>query len=129
MGFNALRSIIRPVSRILLPASHYFPAAKTFSTTSPSELRRLVAPVRRNIPWIPPCSAFHSLTETRFPKRRPSEKPRRKRASLKPRGPYAWVKHEPGEPVVLNQPNEGSTKRRNEKKRIRLHRAFIKVYS
>lgn len=43
-------------------------------------------------------------------------------------GPYAWVRHEPGEPVVLNQPNEGSTKRRNEKKRIRLHRAFIKVY-
>ncbi|KAI3451009.1 hypothetical protein Pfo_007674 [Paulownia fortunei] len=125
MGFGALRSIIRPVSRILLPASHLSPAAKTFSTTSPPELRHLFAPLRRNVPWITPCSAFHSLTDTRYPKRRPSDKPRRKRASLKPPGPYAWVKCVPGEPILPNQPNEGSVKRRNEKKRIKQHRAFI----
>ncbi|KAK4417400.1 hypothetical protein Salat_2565600 [Sesamum alatum] len=125
MGFGAFRSIIRPVSRILLPASRFSPAAKTFSTTSPPELRHLFYPLRRNLPWIPPCSAFHSLTDTRYPKRRPSDKPRRKRASLKPPGPYAWVKCAPGEPILPNQPNEGSVKRRNEKKRIKQHRAFI----
>ncbi|KAK6125715.1 hypothetical protein DH2020_040548 [Rehmannia glutinosa] len=125
MGFGALKSIIRPVSRILLPASHFSSAAKTFSTTSRPELRHLSAPLRRDLPWIPPCSAFHSLTDTRYPKRRPVDKPRRKRASLKPPGPYAWVKCVPGEPILPNQPNEGSVKRRNEKKRIKQQRAFI----
>ncbi|KAL3818793.1 hypothetical protein ACJIZ3_004698 [Penstemon smallii] len=125
MVFGALRSIVRPASRILLPASHFSPATKTFSstTTSPSELRHLFVPLR---PWFTPnCSAFHSLTDTRFPKRRPSDKPRRKRGSLKPPGPYAWVKCMPGEPILPSQPNEGSLKRRNEKKRIKQHRAFI----
>lgn len=42
-------------------------------------------------------------------------------------GPYAWVKYVPGEPILPNQPNEGSVKRRNEKKRMRLRRAFILV--
>ncbi|KAH6757770.1 protein translocase subunit [Perilla frutescens var. hirtella] len=126
MGFGALRSIIRPVSRILSPASHFSPAAKTFSTTPPPQLRHLFAPLRRDIPWIPPRSAFHSLTDTRYPKRRPVDKPRRKRTSLKPPGPYTWVKSVPGEPILPNQPNEGSLKRRNEKKRIKQHRAFIK---
>ncbi|KAL7104607.1 hypothetical protein ACP275_08G256200 [Erythranthe tilingii] len=125
MGFGALRSMIRPVSRILLPASHFSPAAKTFSTTSRPELRHLFAPLRRNPPWFPPCSSFHSLTDTRLPKRRPSDRSRRKRASLKPPGPYAWVKCTPGEPIAANQPNEGSVKRRNEKKRIKQHRSFI----
>ncbi|XP_057766175.1 uncharacterized protein LOC130986713 [Salvia miltiorrhiza] len=126
MGFGALRSLIRPVSRILSPASHFSPSARTFSTTSPPQLRHLFAPLRRDIPWIPPRSAFHSLTDTRYPKRRPVDKPRRKRASLKPPGPYAWVKCVPGETILPNQPNQGSVKRRNEKKRIKQQRAFIK---
>ncbi|KAL3844712.1 hypothetical protein ACJIZ3_002115 [Penstemon smallii] len=128
MGFGALKFIIRPASRALSSAAYFSPATKTFSslttttTTTSSELRHLF--LRR--PWFsPPCSAFHSLTDTRFPKRRPGDKPRRKRASLKPPGPYAWVKYEPGEPILPNQPNEGSVKRRNEKKRIKQHRAFI----
>ncbi|KAM7256801.1 hypothetical protein ACFE04_012542 [Oxalis oulophora] len=66
-----------------------------------------------------------SLTDTRFPKRRPLLKPCRKRSSLKPPGPYAWVKYTPGEPITPNNPNEGSLKRRNEKKRIKQHRSFI----
>ncbi|CAA2964974.1 translocase subunit [Olea europaea subsp. europaea] len=126
MGFRALRSIIRPVCGSLLStptASHFFPA-----TTSPSPLRQhryLFGSFGCNLPWIPPSSAFHSLTDSRYPKRRPSDKPRRKRASLRPPGPYAWVKYLPGQPILPNQPNEGSVKRRNEKKRIKQHRAFI----
>lgn len=42
-------------------------------------------------------------------------------------GPYAWVKYTPGEPILPNNPNEGSVKRRNEKKRMRLRREFILV--
>lgn len=42
-------------------------------------------------------------------------------------GPYAWVQYVPGEPILPNRPNEGSVKRRNEKKRMRQHRAFILV--
>lgn len=126
MGFGALRSIIRPVSRTLLstrPASHFFPAA--IYPSPPRQLRHLFGSFHRNLPWIPPSSAFHSLTETRYPKRRPSNKPRRKRASLRPPGPYAWVKYVPGQPILPNQPNEGSVKRRNEKKRIKQQRTFI----
>ncbi|RHN42091.1 hypothetical protein MtrunA17_Chr8g0373081 [Medicago truncatula] len=74
---------------------------------------------------LPFLSHFHSLTDTRFPKRRPSDKPRRKRASLRPSGPYAWVEHTTGETILPNKPNEGSIKRRNEKKRMRQRRAFI----
>ncbi|GFP93374.1 hypothetical protein PHJA_001481800 [Phtheirospermum japonicum] len=125
MGFGALRSIIRPVSRILSHASHFTPATKNLSTISSPELRHLSAPIRRNLPWVPLCSAFHSLEDTRFPKRRPTDKPRRKRASLKPPGPYAWVKCVSGEPILPNQPNEGSVKRRNKKKKIKQHRSFI----
>ncbi|CAK9157088.1 unnamed protein product [Ilex paraguariensis] len=121
MGFGALRSIIRPVSRAFLSTrttSIFSPA-----TTSPSP--DLLRSLHRNVPWIPPSSAFHSLTETRLPKRRPSDKPRRKRASLRPPGPYAWVKYVPGQPILPNNPNEGSVKHRNEKKRIRQRLAFI----
>ncbi|XP_059289678.1 uncharacterized protein LOC132043213 isoform X2 [Lycium ferocissimum] len=46
-------------------------------------------------------------------------------ASLRPPGPYAWVKYTPGEPISPNNPNEGSVKRRNEKKRIGQRKAFI----
>ncbi|XP_057500325.1 uncharacterized protein LOC130784459 [Actinidia eriantha] len=126
MGFGALRSIIRPVSRTLLSTRT---ASSSFSlSTTPAAYRSPIAvgdPLRRNIPWIPPSSAFHSLTDTRFPKRRPSDKPRRKRASLRTPGPYAWVKYVPGEPILPNQPNEGSVKGRLAKKRMRQKKAFI----
>ncbi|KAK4383231.1 hypothetical protein Sango_2794300 [Sesamum angolense] len=114
-----------------LSLGSYYPLLVSLQQQKPSPplLRRSFAtyfsPRPRNLPWIPPSSAFHSLTDTRYPKRRPSDKPRRKRASLKPPGPYAWVKCAPGEPILPNQPNEGSVKRRNEKKRIKQHRAFI----
>ncbi|KAL6552239.1 hypothetical protein OROGR_008393 [Orobanche gracilis] len=78
MGFGAVRSIIGPVSRILLSASHFAPAAKTLTTISPPELSHLFVPLPRKLPWISPCSAFHSLADTRYPKRRPVDKPHRK---------------------------------------------------
>ncbi|KAG6521506.1 uncharacterized protein LOC122052158 isoform X1 [Zingiber officinale] len=68
---------------------------------------------------------FGNMTETRFPKRRPGTKPRKKRASLRPRGPYAWVQYVPGEPIPRSRPNEGSVQGRNRKKRIRQRKAFI----
>ncbi|KAK3032287.1 hypothetical protein RJ639_036244 [Escallonia herrerae] len=129
MAFGALRSIIRPVTRALLSprtASPLSPAP--IPANSPShtpELRLLFSSLRRNPPIFPPPHAFHSLTDTRFPKRRPGDKPRKKRSSLKPPGPYAWVKYVPGEPILPNQPNEGSVKHRNEKKRRRQRLEFI----
>uniref|UniRef100_A0A0D9ZTP5 Uncharacterized protein n=1 Tax=Oryza glumipatula TaxID=40148 RepID=A0A0D9ZTP5_9ORYZ len=68
---------------------------------------------------------FSGLMDTRFPKRRPGFKSRRKRASLRPKGPYYWVKCKPGEPIPANQPNEGSVQGRKEKKRIKQRKAFI----
>ncbi|XP_042018972.1 uncharacterized protein LOC121766792 [Salvia splendens] len=108
MGFGALRSMIRPVSRTLSPVSHFSPAART----------------RGGYMKIQTVTLPKSFG--RYPKRRPVDKPRRKRASLKPPGPYAWVKCVPGETILPNQPNQGSVKRRNEKKRMKQHRAFIK---
>ena len=42
-------------------------------------------------------------------------------------GPYAYVQYTPGEPIASNNPNKGSVKRRNAKKRIGQRRAFILV--
>ena len=42
-------------------------------------------------------------------------------------GPYAWVQYVPGEPIKPNNPNVGSVKRRNERKRIRQRQEFILV--
>ncbi|KAK6258269.1 hypothetical protein SCA6_012743 [Theobroma cacao] len=128
MGFGALRTIIRPLSRTIL--SRAPPASVTTSSLSSSLCPKpgfssfLGGSFYRQSPWIPISNQLHSLTDTRLPKRRPQDKPRRKRASLKPPGPYAWVKYTPGEPILPNNPNEGSVKRRNEKKRMRLRRAF-----
>ncbi|CAI0407209.1 unnamed protein product, partial [Linum tenue] len=80
-------------------------------------------------------SGYDRLTDTRLPKRRPLDKPRRKRAGLRPAGnvyyllagAFAWVKYDAGEPIKPSNPNEGSVKRRNEKKRRMLHRAFVKT--
>ncbi|KAL6624311.1 hypothetical protein ACP70R_031632 [Stipagrostis hirtigluma subsp. patula] len=70
-------------------------------------------------------SLFSGLTETRFPKRRPGFANRRKRASLRPKGPYYWVKCKPEEPIPENQPNKGSVRGRKEKKRIKQRKDFI----
>ncbi|OWM88832.1 uncharacterized protein LOC116211026 [Punica granatum] len=135
MRFGALRSIIQPLSRTLASQS---------SSAWPRSARFIAGPgkfgygfclsgvgggagsLQSLSPWYQSAALLHSLTDTRYPKRRPVDKPRRKRASLKPPGPYAWVKYVPGQPILPNQPNEGSVKRRNEKKRIRLRKAFIK---
>ncbi|XWS33809.1 hypothetical protein CRYUN_Cryun22dG0114700 [Craigia yunnanensis] len=128
MGFGALRTIIRPLCRTLL--SRVSPASPSMSTLSSSSCPKpgfhsfFGGSVYGQSPWISISSQLHSLTNTRYPKRRPQDKPRRKRSSLKPPGPYAWVKYTPGEPILPNNPNEGSVKRRNEKKRTRLRRAF-----
>ncbi|GMN29282.1 hypothetical protein TIFTF001_002368 [Ficus carica] len=128
MGFGALRSIIRPLSRALVP--------RTSTSTTTSFAAAASAPVKSELrsviggsfgfqtPWFAVLRDFSSLTNTRFPKRRPSDKPRRKRASLRPPGPYKLVPYVPGEPIAA-KPNEGSVKRRNEKKRIKQRRAFI----
>ncbi|KAF4347047.1 hypothetical protein CsatB_024656 [Cannabis sativa] len=124
MGFGALRSIIRPLSRTLVASRTSAFATSPFSATS--EFRSVIgSPFRGQAPWFPIVNHLHSLTDTRFPKRRPVDKSRRKRATMKPPGPYAFVQYVPGEPILPNRPNEGSVKRRNEKKRIRLRLAFI----
>ncbi|KAG5128907.1 hypothetical protein JHK84_035304 [Glycine max] len=123
MGFaGALRNIVRPLSvassRALTPRISTNASMAPFCPAFPSPCK--------TPQWLHPLwNHFHSLTDTRFPKRRPSEKPRRKRASLRPSGPYAWVQYTPGQPILPNKPNEGSVKRRNEKKRMRQRRAFI----
>lgn len=129
---RGLRFILGSVCRSILPTGTRTASPPVaFSTTSAfpafsSEFHHYHL-FHGNLPWVLPsaAAAFHSLTDTRYPKRRPSDKPRRKRASLRPPGPYAWVKYVPGEPILPNQPNEGSVKRRKEKKRIKLQRAFI----
>ncbi|KAB2635105.1 hypothetical protein D8674_025639 [Pyrus ussuriensis x Pyrus communis] len=126
MVFGTLRSIVRPLSRTLISRT------STSSLTSFAARNACPKPELRCIsggsqaPWFFPISNyFHSLTDTRFPKRRPTDKPRRKRASVRPPGPLAAVQCVPGAPIVPNRPNEGSVKRRNEKKRMRQRRAFI----
>ncbi|KAH7566340.1 hypothetical protein JRO89_XS08G0140300 [Xanthoceras sorbifolium] len=126
MGFGALRNIVRPLSRTLI--SRVSSSTSSFLSSSPfvKPDPRFVSVGQQLSPWIPAAlNHFHSLTDTRFPKRRPVDKPRRKRAGLRPPGPYAWVQYTPGQPISPNNPNEGSVKRRNEKKRMRQRRAFI----
>ncbi|XP_071736853.1 uncharacterized protein [Rutidosis leptorrhynchoides] len=133
MIFGAIRSLIRPVSRTLISSrsitttTSSFISKTVYSANHANELRPFFGSLHQShFLWMPASvRSIQSLTDTRLPKRRPVDKPRRKRASLKPKGPYAWVKHVPGEPIPASQPNEGSVKHRNEKKRIRQRRAFI----
>ncbi|EXC24874.1 D-2-hydroxyglutarate dehydrogenase [Morus notabilis] len=133
MGFGALRYITRPLSRTLISrtstSTATLLAAVAAGSPSPkSELRSIIgASFGHQAPWFPISSHFHSLTDTRFPKRRPSDKPGRKRGSLRPPGPYKLVPYVPGEPIAA-KPNEGSVKRRNAKKRIRQRLAFILIH-
>ncbi|CAD5164953.1 uncharacterized protein LOC135584685 [Musa acuminata AAA Group] len=139
MAFGgALRNILRPVSaRCLLSlslplsrkvSSSSSPIASTsrihqsifFDTVGGSSFKRELFSTS-----TAGATAFNSLTDTRFPKRRPGTKPRKKRASLRPRGPFAWVQYVPGEPIPVSRPNEGSVQGRNRKKRIRQRKAFI----
>ncbi|KAL9244797.1 hypothetical protein vseg_018523 [Gypsophila vaccaria] len=140
MGFGTLRTLLRPISRSISISIHQ--STPQF-TQSPQTLSKLIQFPQQNhifpkfnqlfsrsihldsLPSLAP-KPFDSLTDTRFPKRRPGLKSRRKRSSIRPRGPYAWVKHVEGEPVAPSQPNEGSVKLRNEKKRRRQYREFIK---
>ncbi|RCV15312.1 hypothetical protein SEVIR_3G048500v4 [Setaria viridis] len=71
------------------------------------------------------ATLFGGLMNTRFPKRRPGFANRRKRASLRPKGPYYWVKCNPEEPIPTSQPNKGSVQGRKEKKRIKQRKDFI----
>lgn len=92
MGFVVLRSIIRPLSRTLISRT----PTSTSSTTPFFSSSSLLKPdfqllSTRQSPWIPISNHFHSLTDTRFPKRRPVDKPRRKRASLRPPGTYSLM--------------------------------------
>ncbi|KAL5554326.1 hypothetical protein UlMin_041727 [Ulmus minor] len=128
MGFGAMRSLIRPLSRTLISRTSTCSSTMLAATSAApkSNFPFLFGVSFRNLaPWFTISNNIHSLTDTRFPKRRPSDKPRRKRATMKPPGPYAWVQYVPGQPILPNQPNEGSVKRRNEKKRMRQRRAFI----
>ncbi|XP_068653181.1 uncharacterized protein [Aristolochia californica] len=124
---GALRNLIRPLSLARRSLTH-FPVSPV-SSRSILGFRLVAAPFQSElIPrWFPPSNQqqLHSLTDNRFPKRRPSAKSRRKRASLKPPGPYAWVQYVPGEPIPSSRPNEGSVQGRNRKMRIKLHKAFI----
>ncbi|KAJ4890193.1 hypothetical protein Rs2_29941 [Raphanus sativus] len=128
MGFGAIRSIFRPLSRTLVSrvasscSSTPFPAAVP---AAKPELCSLFGGSR--LPLIQMANHFHSLSliDTRLPKRRPMSHPKKKRFKLKPPGPYAYVQYTPGEPIASNNPNKGSLKRRNAKKRIGQRRAFI----
>ncbi|XP_058111110.1 uncharacterized protein LOC131254116 [Magnolia sinica] len=140
MGFGALRIILRPLSQkahLTRAVLSHFPSVGTSPLPSDASFRSVLGSLQNNsitpLPWTVmmmrwngPSMGIHSLTETRFPKRRPGAKPRRKRASLKPPGPYAWVQYVPGEPIPRSRPNEGSVQGRNRIKRIKQHKAFIK---
>lgn len=137
MGFQTLRNLIRPFTRAISTTTLApSPAASSLlqpKFLSPKLHQQLESPFSKfisrsiHLESLSSIAArpFDPLTDSRFPKRRPADNSRRKRSSLRPRGPYAWVKHVPGEPVPPSQPNEGSVKLRNEKKRRRQHREFI----
>ncbi|KAF5198362.1 hypothetical protein FRX31_012053 [Thalictrum thalictroides] len=131
MGWGALRNVIRPLTRSVLTRNTICSPAKLAGgggyITSTIEFRSMFDSIRQpSLSLMSQWQGLHSLTDTRLPKRRPGFENRRKRSSLKPKGPYAWVQYTPGESIIENKPNEGSVKRRNEKKRIALRKAFIK---
>lgn len=78
----------------------------------------------RRPPWNVKNGGFHSLGDERLPKRRPCMKNRKKRAALRPKGPYYWVQYTPGEPIPHSRPNEGSVRGRNHRKRMEQRAAF-----
>ncbi|GLT34757.1 hypothetical protein SLA2020_092560 [Shorea laevis] len=109
MRFGALRTVVRSLSRTVLSRASATCPATSFLSSTPfpkSDFRFAFAPAAHGqSPLIPVSSHFHSLTDIRYPKRRPQDKPRRKQASLRPPGPYAWVQYVPGMPILPNNPN------------------------
>ncbi|CAN8278675.1 unnamed protein product [Cochlearia groenlandica] len=121
MGFGAIRSILRPLSRTIVSrAAANFSYGPFPAVEKPESCSFFYGSTRFRLPWIPMANHFHglSLTDTRLPKRRPMTHPKKKRSKLKPPGPYAYVQYTPGQPISPNNPNKGSVKRRNAKKRI-----------
>ncbi|XP_062230674.1 uncharacterized protein LOC133928380 [Phragmites australis] len=123
---RALPSLSSPAAVLLRGAPHPLPPPVPLRLLDPIGLRPFSA-AAATASQAPAMGAnlFGGLMETRFPKRRPGFANRRKRASLRPKGPYYWVKCKPGEPIPANQPNEGSVQGRKEKKRIKQRKAFI----
>ncbi|XP_008789082.2 uncharacterized protein LOC103706671 [Phoenix dactylifera] len=123
---GVLRNSIRPLSvRCFLRLSP-FPVARASGArpTFFSDVHRGLS-LERFFSTSTAGAVFSSLTDNRSPKRRPGTKPRRKRSSLRPPGPYAWVQYVPGEPIPRSRPNEGSVQGRKRKKRIKQMKAFI----
>ncbi|KAG2239291.1 hypothetical protein Bca4012_024042 [Brassica carinata] len=128
MGFGAIRSILRPLSRTLVSRVAASCSSTPFPAAIPAAKPELCSfSGGSKLPWLPVFNHFHSLSlaDIRLPKRRPMTHPKKKRFKLKPPGPYAYVQYTPGEPISSNNPNKGSVKRRNAKKRIGQRRAFI----
>ncbi|KAJ0040844.1 hypothetical protein Pint_28374 [Pistacia integerrima] len=111
MGFGVLRSIIGPLSRTLVPraACHfcYVAGILLLFVLETRLTMRIEWPISM-VPNFAPLSQLNRHTISKAKTR-----------------PYAWVQHTPGQPISPSNPNEGSVKRRNEKKRMRLRRAFI----
>ncbi|CAN6336181.1 unnamed protein product [Urochloa humidicola] len=123
---RALPPLSSPATAILRRAPHPLPLLPPpLRLLDPIRLRPFSAAATAS--QAPPMGAslFGGLMETRFPKRRPGFANRRKRASLRPKGPYYWVKCNPGEPIPTSQPNKGSVQGRKEKKRIKQRKDFI----
>ncbi|WOL06884.1 hypothetical protein Cni_G15618 [Canna indica] len=136
---GTLRSIFRPIYARRLLSLPLVSSSNLSSISSPSPMlptsiihQNLMETFRKST-FQRECfstsaggaTPFSGLAEMRYPKRRPGTKPRKKRASLKPPGPYAWVQYVPGEPIPSSRPNEGSVQGRNRKKRIKQRKAFI----
>ncbi|KAH0455498.1 hypothetical protein IEQ34_015530 [Dendrobium chrysotoxum] len=132
---GAFRNIIRPLSarRLLTIPARLSDAVPLPAAIEKSQCLRanfiikgpLGLSLRRLFGTSTGGAAFQSLTDTHFPKRRPGTKPRRKRASLKPPGPHAWIQYVPGEPIPRSRPNEGSVQGRKRIKRILQRKDFI----
>ncbi|OEL38097.1 hypothetical protein BAE44_0000881 [Dichanthelium oligosanthes] len=122
---RALPPLSSPAAALLRRAPHPLPPPPApLRLLDPIGIRPFSAATASQAPPMG-ASLFGGLMDTRFPKRRPGFANRRKRASLRPKGPYYWVKCNPGEPIPTNQPNEGSVQGRKEKKRIKQRKAFI----
>ncbi|ERN11774.1 uncharacterized protein LOC18439976 [Amborella trichopoda] len=121
MAFRVMSKLVRPLLGATLPRLH---TPSPFSLPSFSSSSSLYLSSSFGFRPVLAMMGLHSLTDTRFPKRRPGLKRRRKRASLKPPGPYTWIQYVPGEPIPRSRPNEGSVQGRNRRKRAKQRAAF-----
>ncbi|CAN6326548.1 unnamed protein product [Urochloa humidicola] len=123
---RALPPLSSPAAALLRRAPHPLPPLPApLRLLDPIRLRPFSAAATASQAPSMGASLFGGLMDTRFPKRRPGFANRRKRASLRPKGPYYWVKCNPGEPIPTSQPNKGSVQGRKEKKRIKQRKDFI----